>query len=414
MFEQIYQRSRVIERHRQAPLRPERERYLRHMLEEGYSHNALTTAATYMLHTIRILGLHELRVVHEEELTKGAELWAEYRGPFRDPGHSQSGSPRSFIKYAHAWLRFYGKLAPPPNPPFHKETQVFANALRSTYNLAAATVRGYSNRAQVFLTWLSAQGAELETVTVADIDRFIVAKRAEGWGPRGIANQCGALRSFFRFAALCGWCEPHLALAIRIPRIPKDEPHPTGPTWAQVRKLLKLAEGSDPEHIRAKALLLLFTVYGLRSSEVIGLRLEDFDWKSEVFTVRRAKRGGVQQYPIQYEVGEAILKYLQKARPRVDDRHVFLGERRPWGPLLHTSIWRTVSRRLRRLGIELRHMGPHALRHACATRLLQKGSSLKEIADFLGHRNAKSVSIYAKCDIAALRKVAAFRLGGLR
>ncbi len=45
MFEQIYQRSRVIEKHRQAPLRPERERYLRHMLEEGYSHNALTTAA---------------------------------------------------------------------------------------------------------------------------------------------------------------------------------------------------------------------------------------------------------------------------------------------------------------------------------------------------------------------------------
>jgi integrase/recombinase XerD len=133
-----------------------------------------------------------------------------------------------------------------------------------------------------------------------------------------------------------------------------------------------------------------------------------------VFTVRRAKRGGVQQYPIQYEVGEAILNYLQKARPRVDDRHVFLGERRPWGPLLQTSVWRTVSRRLRRLGIELRHMGPHALRHACATRLLQKGSSLKEIADFMGHRNAKSVSIYAKCDIATLRKVAAFRLGGLR
>jgi site-specific recombinase XerD len=66
------------------------------------------------------------------------------------------------------------------------------------------------------------------------------------------------------------------------------------------------------------------------------------------------------------------------------------------------------------LGIELRHQGPHALRHACATRLLQKGSSLKEIADFLGHRNTKSVGIYAKCDIAALRKVAAFRLGGLR
>ncbi len=414
MFEQIYQRSRVIEKHRQAPLRPERERYLRHMLKEGYSHNALTTAAAYMLHTIRILGLHELRVVYEEEIKRGAKFWAEYRGPFRDPGHCHHGSPRSFMKYAHAWLRFQGKLAVRPNPPYHQETQAFSNALRSTYGLSAATVHGYSNRAQAFLTWLGAQGGDLETVSVAGIDKFISEKRTEGWRPRGIANQCQALRSFFRFAEMCGWCAPHLAAAIRIPRIPKDEPHPTGPTWAQVGQMLKLAEGSEPEPVRARALLLLFAVYGLRSSEVIQLRLEDFDWQSEVFTVRRAKRGGIQQYPIQYEVGEAILNYLRYARPRVSDRHVFLGERRPWGPLLHTSVWRTVSRQLRTLGIELRHMGPHALRHACATRLLQKGSSLKEIADFLGHRDTKSVSIYAQCDIAALRKVAAFRLAGLR
>ena len=414
MFEQIYQRARVIERHRQAPLRPEREQYLKHMLEEGYSHESITTAASYMLHTVRILGLHEFRVVYEEEIQRGAESWAEYRGPFRDPGHCHYGSPRSFIKFAHAWLRFHGKLALSPDPPFHELIQAFASALTFEQALAAATVRGYSNRAQAFLKWLQMQGRDLEKVCVADIDTFIVAKRAEGWRPRGIANQCKALRSFFRFAEMRGWCVPSLAQAIRIPRIPKDESHPKGPTWPQVHQLLKLAEGSKPEHVRAKALLLLFSVYGLRSSEVIQLRLEDFDWQSEVFTVRRAKHGGTQQYPIQYEVGEAILKYLQFARPRVADRHVFLGERRPWGPLLHGSVWRTVSRRLRTLGIELDHLGPHALRHACATRLLQKRSSLKEIADFLGHRNTTSVGVYAKCDIPALRKVAAFRLAGLR
>lgn len=414
MFEQIYQRPKVIEKHRYAPLRTEREQYLRHMLEQGYSHSALITAATYMLHIVRILGLHEPRVVYEEEIKRGAEFWAEYRGPFRDPGHCHHGSPRSFIKYASAWFRFNGKLALPPDSPFREQTQAFSNALQFDYGLAVATVRGNSSRAQAFLTWLAAQGGDLETVSVADIDKFIAAKRAEGWRSRGITNQCKALRSFFRFAEMRGWCTPNLASAIRIPPIPKDEPRPTGPTWPQVRQLLKLAEGSEPEHLRAKALLLLFTVYGFRSSEVIQLRLEDFDWQSEVFTVRRAKRGGTQQYPIQYEVGEAILKYLRHARPSVSDRHVFLGERRPWGPLLHGTVWRTVSRRLRALGIELDHLGPHALRHACATRLLQKGSSLKEIADFLGHRNTKSVGIYAECDIAALRKVAAFRLAGLR
>lgn len=413
ILEQVYKDTRLVEKHRQAPLLSEREQYLAHMLEENYSHSAMTTAANYMLHAIRILGLNEIRVVSDDEIKRAADFWAEHRGPFRDPRHYRHGSPRSFIKFARAWFRFLGNLAVPPDPPFQEHLQIFSDALRLNYGLSRATIRDYSTRARAFLKWLAAQGGNLETVSAAVIDMFLATKRAEGWRPRGIVNQCKALRSFFRFAETRGWCAPHLALAIRIPRILRDEPRHMGPTWAQVRELLRLAEGPEPEHIRAKALLLLFAVYGLRSSEVIQLRLEDFDWQSEVFTVRRAKHGGTQQYPIQYEVGEAILKYLRYARPRVDDRHVFLGERRPWGPLLHGSVWRTVSRRLQPLGIELDHLGPHALRHACANRLLQKGSSLKEIADFLGHSNTKSVGIYAECDPSALRKVAAFRLAGL-
>ena len=57
--------------------------------------------------------------------------------------------------------------------------------------------------------------------------------------------------------------------------------------------------------------------------------------------------------------------------------------------------------------------GPHSLRHACATRLLKKGTSLREIADFLGHRNLRTVSIYAKLDTRSLRKVASFSMAGV-
>jgi site-specific recombinase XerD len=414
MFELIYRTSRLIERHRQAPLRSEREQYLRHLIEQGYSYNAQLGAATFMLHIIRVLGLSELRVVHEEELERGAKFWAEDRSSSRDCRHLHHGSPKCFMKFARNWLRFHGKLGLPSDVPFQEHLQMFSNALRLHQSLASTTIRGYANRARIFLKWLAARGGEFGTVSVADIDEFLAEKRAEGWEPRGIVSQCSALRSLFRFAETQGWCAPDLSLGIRGPRISKYDARPKGPTWTQVRRLLKLAEGKKPEHIRAKALLLLFTVYGLRSREVINLRLDDFDWHSEVFTVRRAKHGGIQQYPIQYEVGEAILKYLRFARPRVNAQHVFLGERRPWGPLQHCALWRTVSSRMRKLGIELSHLGPHAFRHSCATRLLQMGTSPKEIADFLGHRDTKSVSIYAKHDLRALRKVASFRLAGLR
>ena len=413
MFEQIYQWPRVIERHRQAPLRSERERFLRHLIERRYCHSKVLGAATYMLHIVRVLELTELRVVHEEEIQKGANFWAKYRGPFRDARHHHYGAPKCFITVAHTWLRFLGMLGSPPEAPFHEQIELYAHALRFHQGLAATTIRGYSNRAHDFLKWLAAQGGDLRTASMLDIDKFLAKKRAEGWTDRSIVTQCRSMRSFFRFAETHDWCPTDLALGIRGPRVSKYEARPKGPTWTQVRQLLKLAEGTEPEQRRAKALLLLLTVYGLRCREVLNLLLEDFDWRSEIFTVRRAKHGGIQQFPIQYEVGEAILDYLRYARPRMNDRHLFLGNRRPWGPLNHEAVWRAVSSRMRQLGIELDHLGTHSLRHACATRLLSKGVSLRAIADFLGHRDMHSVSIYAKHDIRTFHKVAAFRLAGL-
>jgi site-specific recombinase XerD len=58
-------------------------------------------------------------------------------------------------------------------------------------------------------------------------------------------------------------------------------------------------------------------------------------------------------------------------------------------------MWQMTSRRMRRLGIVSAHQGPHALRHACATHSLRKGTSLKEIADFLGHHDSMSIGMNA-------------------
>lgn len=54
-----------------------------------------------------------------------------------------------------------------------------------------------------------------------------------------------------------------------------------------------------------------------------------------------------------------------------------------------------------------------ALRHAAAQHLLDQGTSMKVIGDFLGHRDPSSTTIYAKVDLAALREVAALDLEGL-
>ena len=142
------------------------------------------------------------------------------------------------------------------------------------------------------------------------------------------------------------------------------------------------------------------------------LRLEDFDWEHEVFHVVSSKTGRGRTYPLTRSVGDAILRYLQEVRPRSSYREVFLTLRPPFRPV-RVSLWCIVGKRLRSLHISLPHCGPHALRHACAARLQATGLSLKEIGDQLGHVALDSTRVYAKVDLAGLREVANFDMGGV-
>jgi integrase/recombinase XerD len=197
------------------------------------------------------------------------------------------------------------------------------------------------------------------------------------------------------------------------PRVFAHEGLPVGPSWDDVKRLLAAAEGDLLADIRDRALLMLLAVYGLRAGEVTVLCLKDFDWEREVLSVPHSKSQRPRTYPLCRPVGDAVLRYLREVRPRCDRQEVFLTLMAPLRPLVPTGLAQVVKRRLRALGLNLPHYGPHALRHACATHLLAQGLSLKEVGDHLGHQSPETTRIYAKVDLAALRAVGDFNLEGL-
>jgi integrase/recombinase XerD len=415
MIEGILEEPLALTRHRTAPLLTEREQFLSHLLRQGTSRRRVRSIAAYLIHVVRILELSSLRDVEFEEIEKAAGCWANYRGPLRRK-HAGKASAYCFTNVAKKWLRFHGRLiiARATPDPFSELISDFEERMRTAQELSPVTIRSYSWRAKVFTRWLAGRYNSLSLVSLRDVDDFLASKAAQGWGPSTLATQGPALRAFFEHAGARGWCTSGISKGIQSPAVPKYADSSKGPTWKEVRRLIRSASGTDQVTLRARAILLLHSIYALRSSEVTRLRLNDFDWREERFAVQRAKRGGVQQYPIQYEVGEAILRYITKGRPRCTCRHVFVTLHPPYRPLKASSMWQITSRRMKRLGIVSSHHGPHALRHACATHLLRSGASLKEIADFLGHRDSRSIGLYARYDPRSLRKVAAFHLAGLR
>ena len=415
MFHQLFECPRAIARHIAAPLLDERLRYLAHCAAQGSTRSSLRLIAQHMRLFIDYLPLKGDGDIAVEQIQAAADRWVGRQPPHPNVTDNRYGRLR-FISDAKHWLRFLGRLRRPevPRRPHAHRIEAYADYLAQERGLSRHTIRGRCWFLEQFLSRFEQPPRPFNQISITDIDAAIARKGdQDGYARTSIKSYITALRSFFRFAEARGWCTPGLAAAIMSPRLFADESLPKGPSWEDVQRLLASTEGDRPKDIRDRALILLFAVYGLRVNEVRALRLEDLDWEKELVHLTRPKPRRQQSYPLSYTVGEAILRYLKEVRPHTPYREIFLTPRAPWVPIGSGALYDVVSDRLRALVLPLPQYGPHALRHACATRLLAEGLSLKEIGDHLGHRKTDTTRVYAKVDLASLRQVADFDLGGL-
>ena len=399
MFDQLFKRAHALARHRSGPLLEERLAFLTHLANQGCSPGTLRRTAQELLAIAEMLGLASGR----QEVVTYNDI------------KCKTTKNRHFYLTAVRWLRFVGRLQQRLTPagPCAKKITAFASHMEHGKWLSPATIRGRCWLVTRFLNRLNIKSGSLRQITPRRIDVSLQKMLdSQGYARTTVQTWAEGLRAFFQFAETQGWCRKGLAVSIRSPRVFSQASLPLGPSWDDVRRLLAMTEGDQPHDIRARPMLMLFAIYGLRAGEVNRLRLEDLDWEHELLSVVSSKTKRVRTYPLIRSVGDAILRYLREMRPHSSHRELFLSLHAPFRPL-HATPWCLVSRRLQSLGVSLPHYGPHALRHACAARLLAAGASLKEIGDQLGHVDPDTTRIYAKVDLVGLRQVADFELGGV-
>lgn len=408
MFETLFRCSRTIAAHYAGPMVEQRVGYLKHLALNGYARGTLRQIAADILGTAE-----PVQQVSHQQLIEAIieQVTDDY---FRNTHKHAEATRRRIRLNTVNWLRFSGILVEPneSKQPFADFLNRFVAFRQSQCGLSTATLVSEEKLIGPFLSWFQDQDQPFDQITVLDIDRFLLEK-GRTWNRRTTASNAGRLRTFFAFAERQGWCSPGISKGIEGPRVYRQETLPLGPTWEQVVELLALTDADTRKAIRDRAILLLFAVYGLRCKEVRYLQLEDLDWNAEKLRVRRTKVQRIQELPLTREVGYAIIRYLREVRPPCQRREVFLTLKAPWAPLSAGQLYHVVSERLTTLGASLAHHGPHALRHAFATRMMATGCSLKEIGDCLGHRSAESTQTYAKVDLTGLREAGSLELGGL-
>jgi integrase/recombinase XerD len=228
-------------------------------------------------------------------------------------------------------------------------------------------------------------------------------ERAKRYKVGRLKNYAVAIRGFLRFLVATGQCPVGREYAL--PAIANWQLAAV-PRYLVAEDVERAMAACDGERrIRDRAIVLLLARLGLRASEVANLEITDIDWRNGRLAVcGKSKRA--EWLPLTREVGDAIVAYLERARPRLRTQRLFLTEFAPVRPLTRIAVKCIVRRTLLRAGIKSPHKGAHVLRHSAATAMLRHGVSLPGVCAVLRHRSPQMTMHYAKVDFALLSEIA--------
>ena len=154
-------------------------------------------------------------------------------------------------------------------------------------------------------------------------------------------------------------------------------------------------------------MILLALRLGLRSSDVLNLKLSDVDWTNNTLSLVQQKTGEPLTLPLLPEVGNALAAYILNGRPASSSPNIFLRTVAPFTKVTRSVCYESTVRNLKPdLNRENEQHGLHILRRTRASQMLADGISSSMIASFLGHRNMRSIDVYLSTDHANLRDCA--------
>ena len=298
-----------------------------------------------------------------------------------------------------------GELSSDQPDAIEDQLQRFDNHMVHARGLAETTRIRRLDVVRALLRFCAADDPDVMAMPSADELRRFITQELSRISPASASSLAGALRAYLRFLSLDGVGVNHLLPVIASPAHWRLATLPQTLSPSEVARLLDAFPPELPSHLRGYAMVRCLVDLGLREREVVSLELDDIDWAAGTLRIRKGKSLRVDVLPLPQTTGRAIAAYLRSERPTTVNRHVFVRHVAPVDEPIRPDVVRnTVRLAYRRCGLPYTRV--HILRHTLASRLLETGGTLKEVADMLRHRDLDTSMIYAKVDIGRLAAVA--------
>ena len=301
----------------------------------------------------------------------------------------------------------------PGETPFDRHSELFFSYLREERRLSVATLEAYRHELSALRTFLEESGLPLDATRIdVTIVRAFLAKGFGTLAPSSTSRRLSALRSFFRLLRRRRVIEHNPATALRAPKRAQKLPR-----FLSVEDALRVVEapaahprkGAHAEALamRDEAMLELLYGGGLRVGELNGLTLSQIDLsRREMRVIGKGNKERI--VPIGRAALESLLSYLEvraslhKKDGSVHEEALFVGR---YGTALSTRQTQNIVRRYGIVGAGRSDLHPHALRHTCATHLLDAGADLRSIQELLGHASLSTTQRYTQVSVDRLMEV---------
>jgi integrase/recombinase XerC len=313
-------------------------------------------------------------------------------------------------------LRSEPPAADASSPPFAddalaKTLKRFIEHLASERRASRHTVLAYGSDLEALARFVRkrlGRAAKLE-----DIDKLMLrswlAELSRDVAPVTLGRKLASVRTFFAWLERETLVRRNPAAQLATPKLRRKLPTFLGAEAAAEMMGAPLATAiTEPERLRDAAMLEVLYGSGLRVSELVGLDLEHVSIENQEMRVL-GKGKKERLVPIGTPARAALLAYLEK-RPELrhertgvqDARALFLGRR---GTRLGVRRVQTLVQRYGASGAGRADMHPHALRHSCATHLLEGGADLRAIQELLGHSSLATTQRYTHVSLDQLMAV---------
>jgi integrase/recombinase XerC len=298
----------------------------------------------------------------------------------------------------------------PPDDPLALQIGRFLEQLAGIRRAARRTVETYGR--DLWALHRFARDRELpldaRALDLIALRRFL-ASFAGNNSAATIARKVAALRAFYRDLQRRGEVKDNPAQSLRLPKVRKPLPRPLSvQDMSDVVEVADRGRGDDVLRVRDRALLELLYGAGVRVSELVGLDLLHVDIEQR--SARVLGKGSKERIvPFGEPCSGALERYLrvrsQLRNPRSGEQDAAAMFLSRLGRRLTVRQVQHLVRRYGLLGAARPGLHPHALRHSCATHLLDAGADLRGIQELLGHSSLSTTQRYTHVSVDRLLEI---------